>query len=113
MKIKVITDNIDEYTTTTLFGELTCKFKQSELTEALTALSNKIKELGDKYGSLKIRFFDLDSWGANQLNVTISRKLTDQEKIELKTLKKNFKENKLKKEKRDVRKRAKELGIIK
>ena len=53
MKIKVITDNIDEYTTTTLFGELTCKFKQSELTEALTALSNKIKELGDNKWNLK------------------------------------------------------------
>ena len=113
MKIKVITDKIDEYTTTTLFGELTCTFKSKELTDALVAFSNKIKELGDQYGSLKIIFFDFGSWDTNCVSVDFSRKLSSQEKIELKNFKKNFKENKLKKEKREVRKRAKELGVIK
>ncbi len=48
MKIKIIEDKIDEYTTTTIFGELTCKFKLSELADALVAVSNKLKELSDQ-----------------------------------------------------------------
>ena len=113
MKLKVITNKIDEYTTTHLFGEITCKFKGSEMTDALVAFSNKIKELSDQYGALKIRFFNFSAWGVNQLGVDISRKLTDKEKVELKDYKKNFKEDKLKRERREVKKRAKELGIIK
>ena len=112
MKIKIITEKIDEYTTTNLFGELTCKFKYIEVADALVAVSNKIKELNDQYGALKIRFSDFCAYN-NTFVISLSRRLTDQEKIELKKFKKNFKENKLKKEKRDVKKRAKELGIIK
>ena len=81
MKLKLTGDKLYDYTERTIDGDIVCKFKKNEIADALIAVANKIKELGDQYGKQKITFDDTDMYG-NSIDVYWYRKLTDQEKID-------------------------------
>lgn len=111
MKLKLTGNKLYDYTERTIDGGVICTFKKSEMADALIAVANKIKELGDQYGKQKITFDDTDMYGKS-IDVYWYRKLTDQEKIDLKAIKQKAKARELKSEIKNIKKRAKELGII-
>ena len=112
MKLKLTGNKLYDYTERTIDGGIECTFKKNKMADALIAVANKVKELGDQYGKQKIIFDDTDMYG-NSIDIYWYRKLTDQEKTDLKILRQKEKARALKTEIKDVKKRAKELGIIK